>query len=89
MIMLFIPHPSSPLPSVVKEEIAEDEAQLPNTNGRVVCWVSSCSSPHCTPTFVRALAFVRCCFATNSFEHEVEWVDNICGSGLLGVTSNK
>ena len=25
---------------VVKEELAEDEAALPNVKGRVVCWVS-------------------------------------------------
>lgn len=25
---------------VVKEEIAGDDAPLPNANGRVVCWVS-------------------------------------------------
>ena len=28
--------------SVVKEELAEDEALLPHNNGRVVCWVSVC-----------------------------------------------
>ena len=28
----------------MKEEIAEDEAQLPNANGRVVCWVSLSST---------------------------------------------
>ena len=32
------------LPSVVKKEITEDNVQLPNANGRVVCWVSLCSS---------------------------------------------
>ena len=28
-----------PLPSVVKEEISDDDARLPFVNGRVVCWV--------------------------------------------------
>ena len=27
--------------SVVKEELAEDDALLPQVNGRVVCWVST------------------------------------------------
>ena len=35
-LILYILHSSC---SVVKEEIADDDAPLPNTNGRVVCWV--------------------------------------------------
>ena len=68
--------PATFLCRVVKEELADDEALLPCTNGRVVCWVSvkelysSIARGHTSSVNVNACSV---CQSVNDFNTPAQW----------------